>query len=64
MADLQAENIQINRSEPGGLMTLGDTTVWAVKYSYTTQGNSEDQYCILVMVDVFSGEIFRVYQCA
>ena len=62
-AELSAENIQLDENEPCELMTLKDTTVWAVKFTYTIQGQTDSPvvYGMLVMVDVYSGEIFRVY---
>ncbi len=62
-AELAAENIQLDKNKPCELMTLKDTIVWAVRFTYTVQ-NQPDQpgvYGILVMVDAYSGEIFRVY---
>lgn len=60
---LDAENIQFDDSEPCEMMTLGDATVWAVRFTYTskTQPNSPIAYGALVMVEVFSGEVLRFY---
>jgi len=62
-AELSAENIQLDENELCELMTLKDTTVWAVRFTYTIQGQADSSgvYGILVMVDAYSGEIFRVY---
>lgn len=58
-AELEAENIQIDESEPCEIVTLGDTTVWAVPFTYTKQGVS--YICGgIVNVEVFSGEVIDV----
>lgn len=57
--ELEAENIQIDDSEPCEMMTLEDTTVWAVPFTYTKQG--VDYACGgIVNVEVFSGEVYDV----
>lgn len=58
-AELEAENIRIDDSKPCEMMTLGDTTVWAVQFKYSKRG--DDSYVGVVMVDAFSGEVFKVY---
>ena len=57
-AKLKAENIQIDDSVPCEIVTLGDTTVWAVPFRYSKYG--DDSYGGIVNVEVFSGEVFDV----
>lgn len=65
-SELNAENIRLDESEPCELMTLGDTTVWAVRFTYTIkdQPDSPAFYGGIVMVNAYSGEVFRVNLCA
>ena len=59
VAELNVENIRIDDSEPCKIMTLGDMTVWAVQFRYSKW--NDDSYGGIVMIDAFSGEVFRVY---
>lgn len=45
------------------MMTFGDTTVWAVRFSYINKDKPDSgiSYGGIVMVNAFSGEIFRFY---
>ncbi len=59
---LEAESIQIDDSKPCEIITLGDTTVWVVPFTYIRKGQPANQpfdYGGQVMVEVFSGEVFN-----
>lgn len=62
MKEINAENMKIDESEPSELMGLKDMAVWAVRIAWSDSDGFA--YGSLVMVDAYSGEVFRVYFCA